>query len=106
MRALWKATTITVPIVAYLSLGWIAGLLVLGVWFIAVGVEFVRARRALAPTIPCPRGHLVAQYGVHRCGSCGAVTESWVWQCPNCGAAYGHTACPTCGLAVRNPLVR
>jgi hypothetical protein len=105
MRSLWKMTTVTVPIVAYLALGWVAGLLVLTVWMVAVAIDLVRARAALAPTLRCPQGHAVPQYGLHRCG-CGAVTESWVWRCPVCGASYGHTACPTCGLAVRNPLVR
>lgn len=105
MRSLVKATTVTVPIVAYLALGWAAGLLILTVWLLAVAIDLVRAHAALAPTIRCPRGHVVPQYGLHRCG-CGAVTESWVWRCPVCSAEYGHTACPTCGLSVTNPLVR
>lgn len=105
MRSLWKLTSIGVPLVVYLAAGWVAGLLVFVVWLVGASVEFVRARAALAPTTRCPRGHEVPQYGLHRCG-CGAVTESWAWRCPVCRQTYGFIACPTCQLAVRNPLAR
>lgn len=105
MRSVWKFTTIAVPVVVYLAAGWVAGLVVFALWFVGAIVELARARAAVAPTTRCPRGHEVPQYGLHRCG-CGAVTESWAWRCPVCGANFGHIACPTCSLAVRNPLAR
>ena len=67
--------------------------------------QVIRARRAVAPEIPCPRGHRVSQYGVFECGACGGVSESLAWECPICGASHGWIACPTCGLAVRNPML-
>lgn len=94
-----------VPVAAYVALGWVAGLVVLAAWLVLLGRDSLRLRRALAPTLPCPRGHAVPQYGVHRCSACGAVTEGWLWQC-ECGASAGHARCPTCGLSVWNPLVR
>lgn len=104
-RLAWRLATIAIPVVAYLALGWIAGLAILAVWTLVRLHAYLRLRRALAPTARCPRGHAVPQYGVHRCGVCGAVTEGWLWQCV-CGAFAAHTRCPTCGLTVWNPLVR
>lgn len=104
MRSIWKFTTVVVPIAAYLAAGWIAGLVVFALWLAGALVELARARRAVAPTIRCPRGHAVPQYGVHRCG-CGAVTESWAWRCPVCRNWAGWVSCPECNLAVKNPLV-
>lgn len=105
MRFLWRVFVVLVPVVAYLALGWAVGLGVFVVATIAFLVDLSRASAAVAVSIRCPRGHAVPQYGVHRCG-CGAITESWVWRCPVCGSWAGWTACPECGLAVRNPLVR
>lgn len=105
MRVFWKFTAAAIPAAAYLVAGWAVGLVLLAAWVVAMLALFTRTRAAVAPATRCPRGHEVPQYGLHRC-ACGAVTESWVWRCPICSTHYGHTACPTCGLAVRNPLVR
>ena len=105
MRTTWKISTIVVPLVAYLAFGWVVGLVVLDVWLFLRLRDYLCLRRALAPTLLCPRGHEVAQYGVHRCSVCGAVSEGWLWQCV-CGAFAGHTKCQVCGLTVWNPLVR
>ncbi len=105
MRIVWKISTILVPFALYLALGWVVGLVALDVWLFLRLRDYLRLRRALAPTLRCPRGHEVAQYGVHRCGVCGAISEGWLWQCV-CGAFAGHTRCQECGLTVWNPLVR
>jgi predicted RNA-binding Zn-ribbon protein involved in translation (DUF1610 family) len=93
-------------IVLFVSVGWLAGLVVAALsgltWARAVG----RARAALAYETVCPRGHRVHQYGVFSCSSCGAVNESWIWRCSTCGTEAGWTACPVCGLAVTNPILR
>lgn len=96
---------ITLALGAYATIGWIAGLIVLVIAMVSTAALLSRTRQALAPSTTCPRGHEVPQYGIHRCG-CGAVTESWLWRCPVCGQEAGWTACPTCGLATQNPLVR
>ncbi len=97
LRPVWIATLITL----YVSLAWIAGLLVLAWWLIDAVATFRRERLAVAPSIRCGRGHDVPQWGAFRC-PCGAVYEGSVWDCPVCGAG-GLVECPTCGLTVSNP---
>ncbi|MFO0645848.1 MAG: hypothetical protein U0326_06395 [Polyangiales bacterium] len=106
MKRFLSFVGIMLAVVAYIALGWIAGLIVLSVAVVSAYTFLSRTRQALASTTTCPRGHEVPQYGLLRCGACGAVSESWVWRCPICAAEFGHTPCPTCGLAVQNPLVR
>jgi len=105
MRIAFRVLTILVPLGAYLALGWVAGLVIFAGWLLLHLRDYLRLQRALAPTLPCPRGHAVAQFGVHRCSVCGAVSEGWLWQCA-CGAFAAHTRCGECGLTVWNPLVR
>lgn len=94
-----------VALSVYALLGWIPGLVVLGLALIAFVLRAVRVRRALRSTVRCPRGHDVPTYGLYRCTSCGATTESWAWRCPHCRAESGFLGCPTCGLSVRSPLL-
>lgn len=105
MRWLWRILVVLVPFLLFVAIGWIAGLVALVVLSLLWLRRLGRARTALAYETTCPRGHIVRQYGVFRCG-CGAVSESWVWRCPVCHQEFGHTACPTCGLSVTNPMVR
>lgn len=90
---------------AFVLVGWAIGLIVLTVAAVQLSLELIRARRALKQTIACPRGHRVSQYGRFECSACGGAAESWVWRCPVCGAFADWCACPTCGLAVRSPLL-
>lgn len=92
------------PVVAFLLLGWLLGLVVLSVWVVRVGRDIVRLRRAIQPTTKCPAGHEVSQFGQWTCSNCGALSNGWVWKCTLCGAEAGWTPCAACGLAVRNPL--
>ena len=95
-----------VVVVFYATLGWVPGLLITLVLVVVQIVRMVRLRRALRPTLLCPRNHTVPVYGLYRCSSCGAVTESWAWRCPHCRFESGYVSCPTCGLSVANPLLR
>ncbi len=104
--SMWKIARVAVPIAAFLAFGWMVGLIVLAVWIARWTIALARTRAALAAQTRCPRGHAVDQYGIYRCAGCGAATESTAWRCPICGALAGWTPCPTCGLAVRNPMFR
>jgi hypothetical protein len=90
----------------FLAFGWVVGLIALVILAVRSIVRFRRARAAVAEVTFCPRGHRVPQYGVYRCGQCGASSESSAWVCPVCHAESGWVACPTCSLAVTNPLTR
>ncbi len=104
MRRIVTLATVALAVAAFLFIGWLAGLVIFAAatlaWFARIG----RARAALAYESRCPRGHVVRQYGLFTCG-CGAVTESLAWLCPVCGQMAGFIACPTCGLAVTNPML-
>ncbi len=89
----------------YAAVGWLAGLVALAVVVVVTALFLWRLRRALSPTLRCPRGHVVPTYGRYACGACGAETMSSAWRCRWCGARFGHVRCPTCGLSVGNPLL-
>jgi|SRR6266850_2150946 len=63
-----------------------------------------RLPHALASDIQCPRGHDVPLDGLTRCASCGAVREGSLLRCSVCGTRPTYLVCPTCGLALGNPL--
>lgn len=90
-------------IAVYLAVGWVPGVLIALVAFIATIVSLVRTARELAPTVRCPRGHIVPTYGLTRCTACGFENEGSLWRCGHCGSRYGHTPCPRCGLSTKNP---
>ncbi len=72
-----------------------------GVWFL------MHVRQAFSTTLRCPRGHAVEAFGPIRCGRCHATFEGHVFDpcpSPSCGAKARFISCPTCQLAVRNPL--
>lgn len=102
---LLRVLLILFALLAYATLGWVPGALLALTTVIVFLVRAVRLRRALRPTISCPRGHTVPVYGIFRCSSCGAVTESWAWRCPWCRAESGYIECPTCGLSCPSPLL-
>jgi len=94
-----------VVLAAAAAFGWVAGLIVLAVAIPKAIAYLLRLRRALAPTTTCPRGHVVEQYGTFRC-ACGRVSDSWIWRCPSpCRRVSGYVRCPTCGIAVDNPML-
>lgn len=101
----WVILGAGIPIVAFLLVGWIFGLVILAVWLVRLALEFIRLRKALQPHARCPAGHRVAQHGRFLC-DCGALYRGWVWKCPVCRREAGYTPCPTCGLAVTSPLER
>jgi hypothetical protein len=103
LRNLWKPVAVAV---LFLVLGWVVGLVVLHVWLIRRAIAFHKAQRAIAATTLCADGHEVSQFGRFTCKVCGATTDGWAWQCALCGGESGWTACPTCGLAVQNPMER
>ena len=105
MKSVRAAAWIAVIALA-VALGWVVGLVVITILVPRVISYFLRLRLALAPTTRCPRGHLVEQYGTFRC-SCGRITDSWIWQCssPACRRVSGWTRCPTCGVALDNPML-
>jgi hypothetical protein len=90
-------------IAVYLAVGWVPGLMLTLVALVATIRSLVRTARELAPTVRCPRGHIVPVYGLARCGACGFEGEGSLWRCGHCGARYGHTPCPRCGLSTTNP---
>ncbi len=107
MRAMIFTLKVSLGVVAiavYLAVGWVAGLIVVAVWVVGLLVAAWRTERAYEDFIRCPRGHVVAQYGVGRCGGCGATSEGSLWECAHCGAVHGFVSCPTCGLSVANPM--
>jgi hypothetical protein len=64
-----------------------------------------RSHVFLSQVARCPRGHRVALYGVHRCASCRATLEGYVFRpCRHCGSTPAWTPCPRCHLSVPNPL--
>jgi hypothetical protein len=99
------------------SLGPIGWIVAAGIWCVAtvwlglVGISraarFIgRARRSLATTMRCPRGHRVEVYGTFRCPRCKAVREGRAFDpCGICGSRSTHLDCVRCGLAVRDPLL-
>lgn len=93
-----------VAIVVYLTVGWALGLIVVFVWVVGLLLAARRTERAYEDFIRCPRGHVVAQYGVGRCGACGATSEGSLWECLHCGALHGFVNCQVCGLSVANPM--
>jgi len=95
-----------VALAAAAAFGWVVGLIVLAVLVPQTLAYLLRLRLALAPETKCPRGHSLEQYGTYRC-SCGRVRDSWIWQCPSplCRRAAGWVRCPTCGIAVDNPVL-
>jgi hypothetical protein len=92
-----------VALAAYLTIGWIPGVVLVVVAIVGTLRAFVAASRELAPFVRCVHGHRVPTYGLVRCSACGFTGEGAIWRCSNCSAVYGHTPCPTCGLSVRNP---
>lgn len=69
------------------------------------GLATVRLRHVLGTTMRCPRGHRVPLYGVHRCGSCHASIEGYIFRrCRFCGSTPTWTPCTKCRLGVGNPL--
>lgn len=103
-RVAWDIVKITAAAAVVLIFGWIVGLGVLLFCGVRAGVALYRTHQALAPELLCPAGHGVSTYGLYECRVCGARTESVAWRCPICQSLAGWIACPTCGLAVRNPL--
>ena|SRR5256885_660775 len=85
---------------------WIAATTWLGgraLW--RIGLVTIRLRQALGTTIRCPRHHAVPLYGVHRCGSCHASIEGYIFRrCRFCGSVPSWTPCPKCRLGVGDPL--
>lgn len=92
-----------VAVATYLALGWIPGVILALVAVVAAIRMLVGTARELAPTVRCPRGHVVPTYGRTRCSACGFDSEGSVWWCRHCDARYGHTPCPHCGLSTKNP---
>ncbi len=90
----------------YLTVGWIPGLIILGVWLVGLAVAARRTSIAYDDFTRCPLGHAVPQYGTGRCGACGAVSEGSLWECLHCGAVHGFVGCHVCGLSVPNPMLR
>lgn len=106
MKARIRFAMIAAGVALYFAFGWIAGLAVLVVGVRLVARRMVRARHALAPTIPCPWCHGdVPQFGAFTCGNCHARTLGWAWRCHVCSAWAGHLECSTCGMSVSNPLL-
>lgn len=103
MKRLIIVAAYAAAVLAYLAVGWIAGVLVLGAALVSTVRIFQRTAAEFAPAVVCPRGHTVPTFGTVRCGSCGWVAEGSIWRCSNCDATFGHTLCPVCGLSVRNP---
>lgn len=103
MKRLFSLLGVLLGVVTYLALGWVAGLVVLVVALVGTVLSLRRELREFAPERTCPRGHRVPTYGLFHCASCGWTGEGLVWRCRHCGARYGHTPCPTCGLSVSNP---
>lgn len=95
---------VALAVAVFVIAGWVVGHIVSIVWLVGATARFGRARRALNPSITCPDGHVVPQYGRYSCAVCHAVTDGWAWECSLCGARSGWLACPTCGLATRSPL--
>ena len=80
------------------------GLGLVAVW--RLGTALRRWRRVLAETLPCPRGHRTATYGIFDC-RCGALIEGWVFdRCRVCDQSAGWMPCRRCGLPIANPLIR
>lgn len=84
-------------VAAYVAVGWVAGLVLLGVALLGTVRELVTTAHELAPTATCPRGHTFPTYGRVECAECGWVTEGSLWRCANCDARF-VTRCPRCGL--------
>lgn len=90
-------------ITAYFVVGWVPGVVLALVAIVATIRTLINTARELAPTARCPRNHSVPTFGRTRCSACGFEGEGSVWWCSHCGARYGHTPCPQCGLSTRNP---
>ncbi|MBI5515265.1 MAG: hypothetical protein HY909_15920 [Deltaproteobacteria bacterium] len=88
---------------AYLTLGWIPGVVLVAIAIVGTLRSFVLTAYELAPTVRCGRGHIAPTYGLVQCSACGFTGEGSIWRCSHCDARYGHTPCPTCGLSIRNP---
>lgn len=103
-----KIVLVLAGVSAYLTLGWVAGLVALCIWTISFAFMWRRTRLAYEDFARCPRGHLVPLWGTATCRVCGATTEGSVWECGHCNAIHGWVACSelTCGLAVPNPMLR
>ncbi|MBI1797171.1 MAG: hypothetical protein HYR74_08980 [Candidatus Eisenbacteria bacterium] len=86
--------------------GWIVGTVWLGAAVVWKACRFLaRAPQVFARQARCPRGHAVEVYGAFACGKCGAAFEGHAFDpCPICGAKAHFIACPTCHLAIRDPL--
>jgi hypothetical protein len=85
---------------------WLAETLWLGVTTLWAGARFItRASRIFSTTSVCPRGHRLENYGVWSCSRCQARFEGHAFDpCPTCGARARYISCPTCRLAVHDPL--
>jgi hypothetical protein len=106
MRTLLVATALAAFMVAYLAMGWIAGLVLLAIASLSLVHRLLQTRQALAPSIRCPWcGEDVPQYGAFSCGHCRARTVGWAWRCSLCGEWAGHLECESCHMSVPNPLV-
>src|SRR2546425_5064358 len=87
-------------------LGWIVATVWLGAEALWSAFRFlVRSPHVFARQVRCPRGHTVEVYGAFACGKCGAAFEGHAFDpCPICGARARFINCPTCHLALRDPL--
>lgn len=103
MKRVLSTSLVAAGLALYLALGWVAGLVLVGLGVLTLFREVAALRQELRPELACPRGHRVPTYGRVACNQCGFVSEGSVWRCRHCNARYGHTACPTCGLSVRHP---
>jgi hypothetical protein len=90
----------------YLVFGWVAGLVILGLFAGTWAARIVVLRRTVHGELHCEQGHAVPTYGLYRCGVCRFTTASWWGRCPHCQSVFGHLTCPTCGRSVANPLTR
>jgi predicted RNA-binding Zn-ribbon protein involved in translation (DUF1610 family) len=97
---------VAVGVSLYVTLGWVAGLVLVALAVRRNLRRLFRMRRALAPTIACTWCSAnVSQYGAFECLRCHARTAGWAWRCATCSAWAGHMECPSCGLSVGNPLL-
>lgn len=102
MKRLVVVLAYALALALYLTIGWVAGVLVLLVALVGTVCTFIATARELAPMATCPHGHAFPTYGRVECPQCHWVAESSLWRCANCDARF-NTRCPTCGLSVRNP---
>ena len=106
MKKLFRLWFIVLAVCAYVTAGWVVGLVVLTLALVLLARDIVRLRRATARTTECPWCHAsVDQYGAFSCRSCSQRVLGWAWRCSSCSAEHGHIECPACGLSVPNPMV-